>query len=605
MPKSVPSLNQQNWGQPLNDHLGQLNDPVTGGINIWNDAAGRPWADGDTTKDDFVGRTGYNRETGSFERWEISPSPRWITLQKAIAPSAYRGPGRAQLAYDTTGEYFFLYNNQTDVAQQLGEIVEIGFIIDVGFNNTSFQAQYIVIEIIDSNRVRVNRVNQKFNASAAVDYLPSSTSPVITNLTQADFFRVGDNFQGGFVDANNNKVIDGGGVIVGKNSPTEYINNNSTFHNNQRTVFFISRGPGVTNSYPYQIYEPTIKYTNDAGQDVFTIDNNGSTRINHLNAQNDDNLILTDNPPVLSQRIIRSNDSFSRSTDELTISARYAIRTGESYTNHSGIGINGYRVLGSEIYPSASTDPNDWAGNNGSNPAALTLRGGIQSKDFPATIEQDAWNGMIIRQSYASGKINKFYAIRIWVVASSGGASTPMDELWGIYESGHTSGMTGGEVASKNYFQGNLGLGTTNGNDTGNQRLVYTDIDEKLCVYGNVAVRAAGSVPGNITHAGTITQSSDARLKENISPLLSTEVLEKIQQIEAKRYNLKADEAKKTRFGFIAQELEKVFPELVSTGADEMKTVNYVDMIPLLTEALKAQQEQITKLQTRLDELEK
>jgi hypothetical protein len=64
MPKSIPTLSQQNWGQPLNDHLSQLNDPTTGGINKWTTAS-RPASL--TTND--AGKTGINVGTGEFERW--------------------------------------------------------------------------------------------------------------------------------------------------------------------------------------------------------------------------------------------------------------------------------------------------------------------------------------------------------------------------------------------------------------------------------------------------------------------------------------------------------------------------------------------------------
>jgi hypothetical protein len=64
MPKSIPTLSQQNWGQPLNDHLSQLNDPTTGGINKWTTAS-RPASL--TTND--AGKTGINTDTGDTERW--------------------------------------------------------------------------------------------------------------------------------------------------------------------------------------------------------------------------------------------------------------------------------------------------------------------------------------------------------------------------------------------------------------------------------------------------------------------------------------------------------------------------------------------------------
>ena len=45
---------------------------------------------------------------------------------------------------------------------------------------------------------------------------------------------------------------------------------------------------------------------------------------------------------------------------------------------------------------------------------------------------------------------------------------------------------------------------------------------------------------------------------------------------------------KKTkRYGLIAQEVEELYPELVSTGHDGMKSMNYIELIPLLLDQIK------------------
>ena len=59
---------------------------------------------------------------------------------------------------------------------------------------------------------------------------------------------------------------------------------------------------------------------------------------------------------------------------------------------------------------------------------------------------------------------------------------------------------------------------------------------------------------------------------------------------------------KKNEIGMIAQDVEKVLPEVVATREDGFKAVRYEKMVPLLIEAIKDQQEQIKDLQSRLDE---
>ena len=120
----------------------------------------------------------------------------------------------------------------------------------------------------------------------------------------------------------------------------------------------------------------------------------------------------------------------------------------------------------------------------------------------------------------------------------------------------------------------------------------------------------------------TLVNSSDMRLKENIR--LCPSFLSKLKDIKSYNYNYKDEyfkdfspeekaKAQKTEFGFLAQEVQKIFPELVfednSTG---MLSLNYVGMIPILTSAInelqqekESQQSTIEKLQQKVESLEK
>ena len=66
--------------------------------------------------------------------------------------------------------------------------------------------------------------------------------------------------------------------------------------------------------------------------------------------------------------------------------------------------------------------------------------------------------------------------------------------------------------------------------------------------------------------------NSSARLKANIISLGS--ILAKLLQIDGKTYTMKKDESKKQKIGVLAQDIEKVFPELVSES-NGIKSVNY------------------------------
>ena len=107
---------------------------------------------------------------------------------------------------------------------------------------------------------------------------------------------------------------------------------------------------------------------------------------------------------------------------------------------------------------------------------------------------------------------------------------------------------------------------------------------------------------GTTTIAGDLSINSDARLKANIISLGST--LAKVLQIDGKSYTMKKDENKKQKIGVLAQDIEKVFPELVSES-NGVKSVNYQGLVPVLINALKEQDAKMNEQQAEIDELKK
>ena len=98
--------------------------------------------------------------------------------------------------------------------------------------------------------------------------------------------------------------------------------------------------------------------------------------------------------------------------------------------------------------------------------------------------------------------------------------------------------------------------------------------------------------------------ASDRRLKDNIKTIPNA--LDKVLKLRGVQFQWK-DKSKpqRQRMGYIAQEVEKVLPDQVNTSENTgLKSVEYEQMIGLLTEAIKEQQKQIEKLEARIDKLE-
>lgn len=96
------------------------------------------------------------------------------------------------------------------------------------------------------------------------------------------------------------------------------------------------------------------------------------------------------------------------------------------------------------------------------------------------------------------------------------------------------------------------------------------------------------SITGNLAVSGDVdaanfNTTSDIALKENLNIIDSP--LDKITQLNGYTFNWK--ETKKEAIGIVAQEVEQIFPELVVTGTDGVKRVNYDSLIPVMLEAIK------------------
>ncbi len=95
--------------------------------------------------------------------------------------------------------------------------------------------------------------------------------------------------------------------------------------------------------------------------------------------------------------------------------------------------------------------------------------------------------------------------------------------------------------------------------------------------------------------------TSDIKLKENIKPLEGS--LNKILQLQGVSFNWKNNGV--GNIGLIAQDVENVYPELVQTSSDGIKSVEYGNLVAPLIESVKEQNRRVDEQQKQIDELKR
>ena len=107
---------------------------------------------------------------------------------------------------------------------------------------------------------------------------------------------------------------------------------------------------------------------------------------------------------------------------------------------------------------------------------------------------------------------------------------------------------------------------------------------------GNISISGNLSVSGNVT-ATSFNSTSDRRIKDNILNINET-----IDLLKPRKYINRI--TNKQEFGFIADEIQKIFPNLVNGdfGGEILQSVNYIQVIPLLVKEIQYLKKEIDDL---------
>ena len=209
---------------------------------------------------------------------------------------------------------------------------------------------------------------------------------------------------------------------------------------------------------------------------------------------------------------------------------------------------------------------------------------------------------------YGSNVITAASASEGWVSITVP-ANIKGDEVRFIYENGAVN-TANDRVINISEFQilgsypetlsVNGGL-SVNGNLRVGSRLIFTNLSNSRVGINTANPSRTLDVSGDIGYSGSIVNTSDRRLKERINPLEKS--LEKLLAVRGVNFYWKDKSiSDKEQIGVIAQEIEKIFPNLVVNGKD-YKSVHYVALIPVLIESIKEQQAQLKAQERELNTL--
>ena len=144
------------------------------------------------------------------------------------------------------------------------------------------------------------------------------------------------------------------------------------------------------------------------------------------------------------------------------------------------------------------------------------------------------------------------------------------------------------------------------------------DVNDRLFIIGNgtsnnlsdrsdalVMLKNGNTSVSGVWTGPAFTSLSDRRLKSNIKVLSFG--IETIEQLKPKQYQLKKDTLNKIHFGFLADELQKILPQMVYTneGKEKLLSINYTELIPLIIGVLQEMNTRINENQNQISTFKK
>jgi hypothetical protein len=207
--------------------------------------------------------------------------------------------------------------------------------------------------------------------------------------------------------------------------------------------------------------------------------------------------------------------------------------------------------------------------------------------------------------SAGASATSAYYSSFIGSNAGAGAANAARSIFIGYYAGtndtvdnrfGSPSSILIGNNTSTGGYSNSIAMGRSAVNTATNQFMIGSSTSP----INTLRINGSAATECTITSGTGIACTSDERVKTNIVDL-NTNTLDALLNIRTVSYNWLGNPTGKQQIGFLAQDLEQYFPQLVETDTDGMKSVYYAQMTPILVESLRELNIKVTDLQKVAD----
>ena len=240
-------------------------------------------------------------------------------------------------------------------------------------------------------------------------------------------------------------------------------------------------------------------------------------------------------------------------------------------------------------------------GGSGAAPSATTNELSSNVNSMTSNVNNVSSSANIINTNTLSSAINRMTSVVNGVSTSADIVNTNIITTTGNNISTSVNGVTSTAAVVPNLY-------TANGEISGNRTVSLTS-GTNTVTFTRTAAVGSNDTPVLSTNGSVQTIAlrldSDARLKENIKPINGDLALS-LNPVTYTWNKAGKDKGGNNllQYGFIAQEVEKIMPDAVYTDKDGYKSVNYIEVIPVLAQKIKDQDQVIKKLIERVEKLE-